>query len=178
MSITTSPAAGPSAVTPGTLLDIPSSAMPPELLDPPAPAVVIETGGGRDGTACIAAVALEWTPFLTFRWSAKTPGVADVAAWPDLVEARMAARALTLLLDQEARGEALRPLVYCREAGADRPRWRLIGPSWGGTVEQVREGRVRVFTDHVPDPVGYSASLRAGARRLARLHCMPAAVLV
>ncbi|MGV9383465.1 hypothetical protein ACWDRB_47165 [Nonomuraea sp. NPDC003707] len=166
-------------ITIGTLLDIPSRAMPPALLDPPAPAVVIEQHLGRSGNVYVAAVALEWTPFLTLRWHADAWAFTDVAAWRDLWDARIAAASLQDLLDQQARGGVVQPRVYCRIQGADTSRWRVIGPHWGGTVEETdRPGRVRVYTDHDPDPVAVSASLRAGARKLVRLHGMPNAILV
>lgn len=164
------------AISVGTLLDIPDRDLPAELLNPPAPAVVIETHGGRGGAAYIAAVALEWTPFLTLRWDGER--FPDVAAWPDLLDARLAADSLRDLLDQKARGRVPLPRVSCRVVDADETRWRVVGPSWGGRVEEVRPGRVAAFTDHCPDPIGYSASLRAGVRRLARFHRMPDARLV
>ncbi|MFC4014668.1 hypothetical protein ACFOY2_46110 [Nonomuraea purpurea] len=160
----------------GTLLALPGSVMPPALADPPATAVVIE----RNGAACIAAAALERAPFLTLRWDADAGQIADVAAWPDLHEARLAADSLRVLINQRERGlMLLQPHVYCRIVGADTSRWRVIGPSWGGTVEETgREGRVRVYADHTRRSVGTSASLRAGARRLARLNGMSDARLV
>ncbi|WP_043637368.1 hypothetical protein [Nonomuraea candida] len=49
---------------------------------------------------------------------------------------------------------------------------RVIGPTWGGTLNS-HSGRIVVYADHEPEPIGTVTRYTAGARMLAKHHGVP-----
>ncbi|MGV9383470.1 hypothetical protein ACWDRB_47190 [Nonomuraea sp. NPDC003707] len=146
----------------GNVVTIPIEHLPNAAGVGPVRGVIIETEHGTG----VAAVPVHGRPFASLRWDDTAQAVADVALWPEQIEARLATSGLrSALVCQADRPPTVTvfSLLY-----GDKSR-RVVGPTWGGTT--VRKGsRYHVHDDYHAHPIGMATSHKQGAYMLAEHH--------